>query len=149
MLDRKDVDAVIIATPDHWHALPAIQAVQAGKDVYVEKPVAHNVAEGQAMLRAARKTNRIMAVGTQQRSSSHFQRAVEIVRSGALGKVFWVQTWNYENISPTGLGKFPRRRGALARRLRAIAGGPPRCEPFNPNRFHLLFRWLLRAMPAA
>ena len=107
MLDRKDVDAVIIATPDHWHALPAIQAVLAGKDVYVEKPVAHNVAEGQAMLRAARKTNKIMAVGTQQRSSSHFQKAVEIVRSGKLGKVFWVQTWNFENISPVGLGKFP------------------------------------------
>ncbi len=86
MLDRKDVDGVIIATPDHWHALPAIQAVQAGKDVYVEKPVAHNVAEGQAMLRAARKTNRIMAVGTQQRSSSHFQRAVEIVRLGGPGQ---------------------------------------------------------------
>ena len=107
MLDRKDVDGVIIATPDHWHALPAIQAVLAGKDVYVEKPVAHNVAEGQAMLRAARKTNKIMAVGTQQRSSSHFQKAVEIVRSGKLGKVFWVQTWNYENISPIGMGKYP------------------------------------------
>ena len=107
MLDRKDVDAVIIATPDHWHALPAIQAVLAGKDVYVEKPVGHNVAEGQAMIRAARKTNKIMAVGTQQRSSSHFQKAVEIVRSGKLGKIFWVQTWNYENISPIGMGKYP------------------------------------------
>src|SRR5262249_49099417 len=92
LLDRKDVDGVIIATPDHWHALPSIQAVMAGKDVYVEKPVAHNVAEGQAMVRAARKTNRIMAVGTQQRSSTHFQKAVEIVRSGKLGKIFWVQT---------------------------------------------------------
>jgi len=72
MLDRKDVDAVIIATPDHWHALPAIQAVIAGKDVdvYVEKPVAHNVAEGKAMIAAARKYNKIMAVGTQQRSSA-------------------------------------------------------------------------------
>ena len=107
MLDRKDVDGVIIATPDHWHAMPAIQAVLAGKDVYVEKPVAHNVAEGQAMLRAARKTGKIMAVGTQQRSSSHFQKAVEIVRSGKLGKIFWVQTWNYENISPMGMGKIP------------------------------------------
>src|ERR1700678_2678474 len=77
MLDRKDLDAVIIATPDHWHALPAIHAVLAGKDVYVEKPVGHNIAEGQAMLRAARSTNKIMAVGTQQRSSSHFQKAVE------------------------------------------------------------------------
>lgn len=140
MLDRKDVDGVIIATPDHWHALPAIQAVMAGKDVYVEKPVAHNVAEGQAMLRAARKTNRIMAVGTQQRSSSHFQKAVEIVRSGALGKVFWVQTWNYENISPTGLGKYPDGEAPSYVDYDRWLGPAP-LRAFNPNRFHLLFRW--------
>ena len=125
MLDRKDLDAVIIATPDHWHALPAIQAVLAGKDVYVEKPVAHNVAEGQAMITAARKTNKIMAVGTQQRSSSHFQKAVEIVRSGKLGKVFWVQTWNFENISPVGHGQVSRRRGPVLRRLRSLARPRP------------------------
>ncbi len=140
MLDRKDVDGVIIATPDHWHALPAIQAVLAGKDVYVEKPVAHNVAEGQAMLRAARKTNRIMAVGTQQRSSTHFQRAVEIVKSGALGKVFWVQTWNYENISPTGIGKYPDGEAPSYVDYERWLGPAP-LRPFNPNRFHLLFRW--------
>ncbi len=140
MLDRKDVDGVIIATPDHWHALPAIQAVLAGKDVYVEKPVAHNVAEGQAMLRAARKTNKIMAVGTQQRSSTHFQRAVEIVKSGALGKVFWVQTWNYENISPTGLGKYPDGEAPSYVDYERWLGPAP-LRPFNPNRFHLLFRW--------
>ena len=140
MLDRKDVDAVIIATPDHWHALPAIQAVLAGKDVYVEKPVAHNVAEGQAMLRAARKTNKIMAVGTQQRSSSHFQKAVEIVRSGKLGKVFWVQTWNFENISPLGLGKYPDGEAPSYVDYERWLGPAP-LRPFNPNRFHLLFRW--------
>ncbi|WP_406697291.1 Gfo/Idh/MocA family oxidoreductase [Singulisphaera sp. Ch08] len=140
MLDRKDVDAVIIATPDHWHALPAIEAVLAGKDVYVEKPVAHNVAEGQAMLRAARKTNKVMAVGTQQRSSSHFQEAVETVRSGKLGKVFWVQTWNYENISPVGIGRpsdtEPPAHVDYDRWL-----GPAPKRAFNPNRYHLLFRW--------
>jgi len=140
ILDNKDVDAVIIATPDHWHALPAIEAVLAGKDVYVEKPVAHNVAEGQAMIRAARKTNKIMAVGTQQRSSSHFQEAVETVRSGKLGKVFWVQTWNYENISPVGIGRpadtQPPESVDYDRWL-----GPAPLRPFNPNRFHLLFRW--------
>jgi predicted dehydrogenase len=140
MLDRKDVDGVIIATPDHWHALPSIQAVMAGKDVYVEKPVAHNVAEGQVMLRAARKTSRIMAVGTQQRSSSHFQRAVEIVRSGALGKVFWVQTWNYENISPTGIGNYPDGEAPSYVDYDRWLGPAP-SRPFNPNRFHLLFRW--------
>ena len=140
MLDDKDIDAVIIATPDHWHALPAIQAVLAGKDVYVEKPVGHNVAEGQAMLRAARKTNKIMAVGTQQRSSSHFQKAVEIVQSGKLGKVFWVQTWNYENISPVGMGRFADTSApSHVDYDRWLGPAPDRA--FNPNRFHLLFRW--------
>jgi predicted dehydrogenase len=140
MLDRKDIDAVIIATPDHWHALPAIQAVLAGKDVYVEKPVGHNVAEGKAMIAAARKCNKIMAVGTQQRSSTHFQKAVEIVRSGKLGKVFWVQTWNYENISPTGMGKYPDGEAPSYVDYDRWLGPAPK-RAFNPNRFHLLFRW--------
>jgi len=140
MLDDKNVDAVIIATPDHWHALPSIHAVMAGKDVYVEKPVAHNVAEGQAMIKAARKYDKIMAVGTQQRSSSHFQKAVDVVRSGKLGKVFWVQTWNYENISPVGMGRYPDSSSpAHVDYDRWLGPAPERA--FNPNRFHLLFRW--------
>ncbi len=140
ILDSKDIDAVIIATPDHWHALPAIEAVLAGKDVYVEKPVGHTVAEGQAMVKAARKTNKIMAVGTQQRSSTHFQKAVEIVKSGQLGKIFWVQTWNYENISPVGMGKFPDGEAPSYVDYDRWLGPAPK-RPFNPNRFHLLFRW--------
>jgi predicted dehydrogenase len=140
MLDSKDVDAVVIATPDHWHALPSIHAVLAGKDVYVEKPVGQNLAEGQAMIRAARKTGKIMAVGTQQRSSSHFQKAVEVVRSGKLGKVFWVQTWNFENISPVGIGR-PSDGEAPSYVDYDRWLGPAPKRPFNPNRFHLLFRW--------
>jgi predicted dehydrogenase len=140
MLDDKGVDAVIIATPDHWHALPAIQAVLAGKDVYVEKPVGHNVAEGQAMIRAARKTDKIMAVGTQQRSSTNFQKAVETVRSGKLGKVFWIQTWNFENISPVGMGRFPNTSPPAHVDYDRWLGPAPE-RPFNSNRFHLLFRW--------
>ena len=140
MLDRKDIDAVIIATPDHWHALPAIQAVMAGKDVYIEKPVAHNVTEGKAMIAAARKYKKIMAVGTQQRSSSHFQKAVEIVRSGKLGKVFWVQTWNFENISPTGMGRYPDSEAPSYVDYDRWLGPAPK-RAFNPNRFHMLFRW--------
>ena len=140
MLDSKDIDAVIIATPDHWHALPAIHAVMAGKDVYVEKPVGHNVAEGQAMIRAARQYNRVMAVGTQQRSSENFQKAVEAVRSGKIGKVFWVQTWNFENISPTGMGRYPDTAPPPGVDYDRWLGPAP-ARPFNPNRFHLLFRW--------
>ena len=111
----------------HRHARPLARPARrstpcmAGKDVYVEKPVAHNVAEGQAMIKAARKYDKIMAVGTQQRSSTHFQKAVEIVRSGKLGKVFWVQTWNFENISPVGMGRYPDSDAAVARRLRPLA----------------------------
>ncbi len=140
MLDRKDIDAVVIATPDHWHAIPAIQACQAGKDVYVEKPLAHNVAEGQAMKMAARKYNRVMQVGTQQRSSENFQKAVETVQSGKLGKVFWVQTWNYENISPVGMGTEPDSEPPAGVDYDRWLGPAPE-RPFNLNRFHLLFRW--------
>ncbi|OJW18720.1 MAG: oxidoreductase [Planctomycetales bacterium 71-10] len=140
MLDRKDLDAVIIATPDHWHALPTIHAVLAGKDVYVEKPVAHNVAEGRAMIEAGRKTGKIIAVGTQQRSSNHFRKAVDIVRSGKLGKVFWVQTWNFENISPVGMGPSPDTAAPSYVDYDRWLGPAPE-RPFNLNRFHLLFRW--------
>ena len=140
MLDAKDVDAVIIATPDHWHALPTIHACMAGKDVYVEKPVAHNVAEGRAMIAAARKYDKIVAVGTQQRSSENFRKAVETVKSGALGKVFWIQTWNYENISPVGMGK-PSDCDAPAGLDYDLWLGPAPLRPYNPNRSHLLFRW--------
>lgn len=140
MLDRKDLDAVIIATPDHWHALPTIHAVLAGKDVYVEKPVAHNVAEGRAMIEAGKKTGKIIAVGTQQRSSNHFRKAVDIVRSGKLGKVFWVQTWNFENISPVGMGPSPDTAAPPYVDYDKWLGPAPE-RPFNLNRFHLLFRW--------
>jgi predicted dehydrogenase len=140
LLDRKDLDAVIIATPDHWHAIPAIHSVMAGKDVYVEKPVGHNVAEGRAMINAARKFDKIMAVGTQQRSSENFQKAVETVQSGKLGKVFWIQTWNFENISPLGM----RREANTATPSHVDYDrwlGPAPKRDFNLNRFHLLFRW--------
>ena len=112
----------------------------AGKDVYVEKPVGHNVAEGQAMINAARKFNKIMAVGTQQRSSKNFQKAVEAVRSGKIGKVFWIQTWNFENISPVGMGRTPTPKAPSHVDYDRWLGAAPE-RPFNLNRFHLLFRW--------
>ena len=139
-LDDKNVDAVVIATPDHWHAIPTIHACQAGKDVYVEKPVAHNIVEGQAMLKAARKYNRVVAVGTQQRSSTNFQKAVDTVKSGKLGKVFWIQTWNFENISPVGMGRYPDTAAPENLDYDRWLGSAPKRE-YNPNRSHLLFRW--------
>jgi hypothetical protein len=87
LLARKDVDAVVIATPDHWHAAMSVLAANAGKDIYCEKPLSLTVAEGRAMVNATRKNNRIFQTGSMQRSSGEFTQAVRIVRSGAIGKV--------------------------------------------------------------
>lgn len=87
MLERKDIDAIEVATPDHWHALTAIHSCQAGKDVYCQKPLAYTIAEGLAMVKAVRDNKRVLQVGSQQRSSSEFQKAIELVRSGAIGHI--------------------------------------------------------------
>ena len=87
ILERKDIDAVHIATPDHWHCQQVVEALDAGKDVYVEKPLSNNVEEMVKALKAYRRSNRVVQVGTQQRSGAHFQEAAEIVHSGQLGKV--------------------------------------------------------------
>ena len=84
VLDDKTIDLVIVSPPDHWHALPTVMACEAGKDVFVEKPVAVAVEEGKAMLAAARKHQRVVQVGLWQRSNAHFQQAVQVVRSGLL-----------------------------------------------------------------
>jgi predicted dehydrogenase len=95
MLLEKDLDIIEVATPDHWHALPAIAAMQAGADVYCQKPITVDVVEGQAMLAAARKYNRVVQIGTQRRSTPHLVEAREIVRSGKLGKIGLVETYSY------------------------------------------------------
>lgn len=105
LLADKSIDAVVIATPDHWHALMTIEACKAGKDVYVEKPACVAVNEGQAMIAAARKYGRVVQVGTQQRSGPHYQKAAEMVRNGELGKVSFYRTWYNFNANRTGIGK--------------------------------------------
>ena len=103
VLERKDVDVLLIATPDHWHALPTVLGCQAGKDVYVEKPLATTIAEGRAMLEAARHDNRIVQMGAHRRSSPTYAEAIEFVRSGQLGKVGLVRAWAYLDwIKPIG-----------------------------------------------
>ena len=95
LLDRKDVDAVLIATPDHWHVPMTVAACAAGKDVYVEKPLTHNLEEGQSVIDAQNQHKRIVQVGTQQRSMPHIQKAYEILKGGRLGTVHKVHlTWN-------------------------------------------------------
>ena len=95
VIDRQDIDAVLIATPDHWHALPTVLACQAGKDVYVEKPLATTIDEGRAMLTAAQRHDRIVQMGTQWRHSTSYAQAVDYVRSGKLGPVSLVHVWVY------------------------------------------------------
>jgi predicted dehydrogenase len=95
LLERKDIDAVVIASPDHWHALHSIAAALAGKDVYVEKAMTLTVVEGRAMVQAIRKNNRVLQVGSQQRSSANFHRACMLIRNGYIGKVTKVIGVNY------------------------------------------------------
>src|SRR5262249_55706284 len=87
IFDNKDVDAVLVASPDHWHPLHTIMACRAGKDVYVEKPVSVTITEGRKMVEAARKYKRVVQVDTQQHSGGHFKKAIEIIHSGVLGKI--------------------------------------------------------------
>jgi predicted dehydrogenase len=134
VLDDKTIDMVIVATPDHWHALPTVMACQAGKDVFVEKPVAVSVEEGKAMLAAARKHQRVVQVGLWQRSNAHFQQAVQVVRSGLLGKVTYVRAWNYSNSSPLGMGAAADSEPPAGLDWDMWLGPAPKV-PFNANRF--------------
>jgi predicted dehydrogenase len=146
VLDDKHIDAVIIATPDHWHPIQTILACEAGKDVYVEKPISVTVTEGRAMVSAARRYHRIVQAGTQQRSGKHFQQAAELVKSGRIGKVSQVRTWNFGNESPAGIGNPPDGEPPKELDWDMWLGPAPK-RPFNPNRFGVApdrwssFRW--------
>jgi len=107
LLEQTDVDAVIVTTVDHWHALPAIHACQAGKDVYGEKPLTLTIAEGRAMVRAVRKHRRVFQTGTQQRSYLRNRQGCELVRNGRLGKIREVICTNYESSKPSSAYELP------------------------------------------
>lgn len=139
VLDRKDVDAVIIATPDHWHALPCVLACQAGKDVYVEKPLAKTIDEGRAIATAARKYCRIVQMGSQWRSCNHIVEAADFVKSGKLGKVSMVRAWAWLDWQPT-MGRPADEKPPEGMDYDMWLGPAPR-RPFNKNRFHYNFRW--------
>ncbi len=146
VLDRQDIDAVIISSPDHWHPLMTVMACQAGKDVYVEKPISVAVAEGRKMVQAARRYDRIVQVGTQQRSGTHFRKAVELVQSGELGRITSVRAWNFGNSTPAGIGN-PSDSEPPAGLDWDMWLGPAPSVPFNANRFGVSpdrwssFRW--------
>ena len=138
VLDDKDIDAVIIATPDHWHTRIALLACQAGKDVYLEKPVSQTIREGQLIRDAARKYNRIVQVGTQRRSGRHFQEAAAYVASGKLGKVCQVKAWTYQ-VRDT-IGRPPDGPPPSSVDYDVWLGPAPE-RPFNSNRFHYNWRF--------
>jgi len=146
VFEDKSVDAVCISTPDHWHAYMTVEACKAGKDVYVEKPIAVAVDEGRKMVQAARKYNRVVQAGTMQRSGDHFQKACQMVRNGDLGKVTFVRTWNYGNMPEEGIGNPPDAEPPPDLDWEMWLGPAPR-RPFNANRFGVdpkafsHFRW--------
>jgi predicted dehydrogenase len=138
VLGDKDVDAVVIATPDHWHALATVWACQAGKHVYVEKPVSHNLVEGRRMVEAARRNDRVVQAGTQRRSAAHCRSAAEFVRSGKLGKVPFARTWIAGHRPSIGHKEdAPVPQGVDY----DLWLGPAPRRPFNPNRFHYNWHW--------
>ncbi|HEY1380766.1 MAG TPA: Gfo/Idh/MocA family oxidoreductase, partial [Gemmataceae bacterium] len=140
VLDRKDVDAVLVATPDHWHAIPTVLACRAGKDVYVEKPLGLTVREGRAMVEAARQHDRVVQAGTQHRSADHYREAARLVQSGELGRVHFVRVWNYVNMFPDGVGR--KLDGDPPAGLDwDFYLGPAPAVPYNRNRFLNTFRW--------
>ena len=139
MLDNPDLDFVVIATPDHWHCLQMVHACEAGKDVYVEKPLANSIAECDVMVRAAERYNRVVQVGMWQRSNPHWQDAIAYVQAGNIGRVRLVKAWAYQGwmepvpVQPDG----PAPEGVDY----DFWLGPAPDRPFNPNRFHFNFRW--------
>lgn len=139
LLEQKDIDAVIIGTPDHWHALMMIHACEAGKDVYVEKPVGNSIAECRAMVAAQRRYNRVVQVGQWQRSQQHFRDAVDFIGTGQLGNIRTVKVWCYQGWMKPGPAVPDTAPPAGVDYAAWI--GPAQMRPFNPSRFHFNFRW--------
>ena len=136
VLDNRDVHAVTIAAPDHWHALMTIMACQAGKDVYVEKPISHNIVEGRKMIEAARRHNRVVQVGTQRRSGATLAKAVQFLREDGLGKIHSARAVISRLRDPIGVAA----NGPVPPGVNYdLWLGPAPSRPFNENHFH--YHW--------
>jgi predicted dehydrogenase len=140
LLEDKDVDAVVIATPDHWHALMFVDACHAGKDVYVEKPLSLTVVEGRKMVETAEQTRRVTQVGTNRRSWKSYQEAAEFVRSGGIGRVTVARCFHLRNEWPVGLGAAPDSPPPSDWEWDHWLGPAPKV-PHNRNRAYYNFRW--------
>jgi predicted dehydrogenase len=139
MLEDKDIDLVIVATPDHWHCLQMTDAVSGGKDVFVEKPIANSIYEAQAMVNAVKRHNKIVQVAQWQRSQQHFKEAIAFVQSGKLGKISSTKAWMYRG-GTTPLPVQPNTPVPAGVDYDTWLGPAPK-RPFNKNRFHYEFRW--------
>jgi len=141
LLENKDIDAVVIGTPDHWHCKMMVDALQAGKHVYVEKPAANTIEECNIMLRASEKYNKqVVQVGQWQRSGPHYRQAMDIVQSGNLGNIRLVKVWAYQGwMKPVPV--YPNERKAPKGVDYDMWLGMAPKRPFNKNRFHFNFRW--------
>ncbi len=140
VLDRPDVDAVVIATPDHWHALMFVDACRAGKHVYCEKPLSLTISEGRRMAQVAAETKRVTQVGLHRRSSPLVAEAVKLIRDGAIGKVTVAKCYHYRNESPMGIGA-PADGDPPAGLDYDLWLGPAPKVPFNKNHVLYKFRW--------
>lgn len=138
VLEDKTVDAVIIATPDHWHAPATILACDAGKHVYVEKPCAHNIREGRLMIEAARRAKKVVQTGTQSRSTEHVRRAIELLHNGAIGEVLVAKVWNSQLRSTIGRAKPSEPPAHLDFDLWV---GPAPMVPYQSNLLPGIWRW--------
>ena len=138
ILDDKGVDAVAIATPDHWHAPAAILACEAGKHVYVEKPCSHNFRESQLLLNAARRNKVVVQHGTNQRSNPLIAGAVQLLREGMIGEVLAAKAWNIQRREDIGHGRPSNPPPGVDYDLWV---GPAQMVPFQANRFHCNWRW--------
>jgi predicted dehydrogenase len=140
LLEQKDIDAVIVATPDHWHALMTVAACEAGKDVYCEKPLSLTVTDGRKMLEAARKNKRVVQTGSQQRSGSHYAAAVKLIQDGGIGEVHRIHCGMQRNIFP-GLKPTEMANGNTDGFDYEMWLGPAPKRPFDPYRCIYNFRW--------
>lgn len=138
LIDNPKLDAIVVGTPDHWHAIPTIMACQANKDVYVEKPDGHNMVEGQRMVQAMRKHKRIVQMGTQARTGEHFQAAIDYIATGKLGNVLVAKAW--ESTRQGSIGN-PKDSNPPAGVDYDRWLGPAPVRPFNVRRFHGNWRW--------
>lgn len=138
LVDDDSIDALVVGTPDHWHAIPTIMGCLAGKDVYVEKPDGHNIVEGQRMVQALRKHKRVVQMGSQHRSTERMKSAFEYIRTGALGKCLVAKAW--ESTRQGSIGNPPDGDPPAGIDYDFWLGAAPK-RPFNPRRFHGNWRW--------